>query len=77
VDEAAVVLVGDVDAFGAALEEAGLGRVVIERDDVAEPPLAPEHDEPPHPVDRDDREGPTAGAEEPELPIAAEEDRPT
>jgi zinc protease len=31
-DEAAIVLVGDADAFGAELEAAGLGRVVIERD---------------------------------------------
>ena len=34
-DEAAIVLVGDVDAFGAELEAAGLGQLVIERDDVA------------------------------------------
>ena len=31
VDEAAIVLVGDADAFGPALEAAGLGPVVIER----------------------------------------------
>ncbi len=31
-DAAAIVLVGDVDAFGAELEQAGLGRIVIERD---------------------------------------------
>ena len=35
IDEAAIVLVGDVDAFGADLEAAGLGRIVIERDEVA------------------------------------------
>ena len=35
VDDAAIVLVGDVDAFGPALEAAGLGRIVIERDEVA------------------------------------------
>jgi hypothetical protein len=29
----AIVLVGDADAFGAALESAGLGPVTIERDD--------------------------------------------
>jgi zinc protease len=31
-DAAAIVLVGDADAFGASLEDAGLGRIVIERD---------------------------------------------
>ena len=34
-DGAAIVLVGDVDAFGPALEAEGLGRIVIEPDDVA------------------------------------------
>jgi zinc protease len=72
-DAAAVVLVGDVDAFGEALEAAGLGPIVIERDPLPEPPLAPEVDEPPGPIDQDDQEGPTAGAEEPELPGGAEE----
>jgi len=33
IDRAAIVLVGDADAFGPALEAAGLGKVVIERDD--------------------------------------------
>ena len=32
VDAAAIVLVGDADAFGDALEAAGLGSIVIERD---------------------------------------------
>jgi hypothetical protein len=32
-DRAAIVLVGDADAFGPALEAAGFGPVVIERDD--------------------------------------------
>ena len=32
VDDAAIVLVGDADAFGADLEAAGLGPIVIERD---------------------------------------------
>jgi zinc protease len=67
-DDASIVLVGDVDAFGEALEAANLGRIVIERDPIVEPPLAPELDESPGPVDRDEQEGPTAGAEEPELP---------
>jgi zinc protease len=31
-DAAAIVLVGDVDAFGSELEAAGLGRIVVERD---------------------------------------------
>lgn len=73
VDAAAVVLVGDVDAFGEALEAAGLGRMVIERDPLPEPPLAPEVHDAPGPVDQDDQEGPTAGAEEPELPGTADE----
>ena len=34
----AIVLVGDVDAFGPALEAAGLGRLVIEPDDVVGAP---------------------------------------
>jgi zinc protease len=69
VDTAAIVLVGDADAFGAELEAAGLGPVVIERDEPAEPAPPPEPEvATPGPVDRDDEEGPTAGAEEPELP---------
>ena len=68
VEGAAVVLVGDVDAFGVALEAAGFAPIEIERDPLAEAPLASELDEPPGPVDRDEEEGPTAGAEEPELP---------
>jgi predicted Zn-dependent peptidase len=67
-DQAAVVLVGDIDAFGEALEAAALGRIVIERDPVPEPPLPSEEEETPRPVDQEDQEGPTAGAEEPELP---------
>ena len=73
VDDAAIVLVGDVDAFGAALESAGLGPIVIERD--AQPDVLPtsDTDEAPGPLDQDDQEGPTAGAEEPELPGTTEE----
>lgn len=67
-DEAAIVLVGDADAFGHALEAAGFAPIVVERDLLAEVPLASEQDEPPGPVDQDEAEGPTAGAEEPELP---------
>jgi zinc protease len=68
VEDAAVVLVGDVDAFGEALEAASLGTIVIERDPIVEPQPVGEPDEAPGPVDREDQEGPTAGAEEPELP---------
>ena len=71
-EDASIVLVGDVDAFGAALEAEALGRIVIERDPTPEPPLAAELDEAPGPVDREDQEGPTAGAEEPELPGSEE-----
>ncbi len=68
VDAAAVVLVGDVDAFGEALEAAGLGPIMSERDPLPEALLTSEMDETPGPVDHEDQEGPTAGAEEPELP---------
>jgi zinc protease len=72
-DSAAIVLVGDADAFGEALEAADLGPIVIERDPLPEAPLTSELDEAPGPVDQDDQEGPTAGAEEPELPGTNEE----
>ena len=56
-----------MDAFGSELEAAGLGRIVIERDD--EVPGAPgptdEAHEAPGPVDAEGEAGPTAGAEEP------------
>ena len=72
VADAAIVLVGDVDAFGPALEAAGLGPIVIERD---EEPVAgalivsdEEEEAPPRPVDEADEQGPTAGAEEAKLP---------
>lgn len=44
VDAAAIVLVGDVDAFGEALESSGLGPIVIERDRIIEPSLTSEAD---------------------------------
>jgi len=71
VDDASIVLVGDVDAFGPALEAAGLGRIAIERDEVAgEPgPIA----EAPGPLDEDSQTGPTAGAEEPEIDVVPDE----
>ena len=68
VDEAAIVLVGDADAFGDALEAAGFAPIIVEREPQPDAPLASEQDEPPGPVDKDEAEGPTAGAEEPELP---------
>jgi len=81
IDRAAIVLVGDVDVFGPALEAAGLGRIVIEPDDVAGAPgpsvaaaaleggdAGEAAEEPPGPVDAEVEVGPTAGAEEPDLP---------
>jgi zinc protease len=78
VDHAAIVLVGDVDAFGPALEAEGLGRLVIEPDDVvaagevfAESAAA--ETEEVAPLDEGDDRGPTAGAEEPSLPGSSDE----
>jgi zinc protease len=73
VERAAIVLVGDVDAFGQALEEAGLGPVVVERDEgpvelVTEQGVEEEIG----PVDKGPS-GPTGGAEEPSI----EGDEPT
>lgn len=67
VDRAAIVLVGDVDAFGPALEAAGLGRIVIDRDEGPHLPEAasPDERERPGPTDDEVETGPTAGAEEP------------
>jgi hypothetical protein len=71
VDRAAIVLVGDVDAFGSELERAGLGRLVIDRDQGS----AAAQQAPPvdvaaavGPTDEGDTAGPTAGAEDPSLP---------
>jgi zinc protease len=69
VDRAAIVLVGDVDAFGKDLEAAGLGRLVIDRDEPAAAQLAPASEAAAiGPADERDESGPTAGAEEPSLP---------
>jgi zinc protease len=79
VDRAAIVLVGDVDAFGSDLEAAGLGRLVIDRDDVtAAAQQAPEVDAAAAtgPADESDEAGPTAGAEDPSLP-GSDEPAPT
>jgi predicted Zn-dependent peptidase len=64
-DGTAVVLVGDADAFAGELGAMGLGEVVVERDEgpLAEGPL----EEGVGPVDTGD-DGPTVGAEEPQLP---------
>ncbi len=76
VDRASVVLVGDVDAFGPALEAAGLGRIVIDRD---EGPHAGATAGPLDgaaavgPTDEGDEHGPTAGAEDPSLEGTADE----
>ena len=69
-ERAAIVLVGDVDAFGSALEAEGLGRIVIEPDDVVGAP-APVFEA--AAVDSGIDEGPTAGAEEPDLPGTADD----
>ena len=72
VDTASIVLVGDVDAFGPALEAAGLGRLVIDRDAPAavttQVAAETEVAETPGPTDEGEEAGPTAGAEEPSLP---------
>jgi zinc protease len=64
-DAAAIVLVGDADAFGADLEAAGLGRLVIERDSAPQDEGRDEGvQEALGPVDEGSG-GPTQGAEEP------------
>lgn len=74
VDQAAIVLVGDVEAFGEALEAAGLGTMVIDRDEGvhATGPL-PEAPDVAAAADAGDTEGPTAGAEDPSLPGTADD----
>ena len=82
VDDASIVLVGDVDAFGSALEDAGLGRLVIDRDEgphAAGPALADEVAAAAAvmpgigPTDEHDEAGPTAGAEDVDLAGTADE----
>ena len=75
VEGAAIVLVGDVDAFGPALEAEGLGRIVIEPDDVVGAPgasagvavgaAATTDPAAIGATDDDPETGPTAGAEDP------------
>ena len=76
VDNASIVLVGDVDAFGPALEAAGLGTVVIDRDESGRLPgmaVAEDGQVMPGPADDEPETGPTAGAEEPDLPGTTDE----
>jgi zinc protease len=74
VDRAAIVLVGDMDAFGPALEAAGLGPIVIDRDEGphADAPMEPA-EAALEPTDEGPETGPTAGAEEPDMPGTADE----
>ncbi len=75
VDHAAIVLVGDVDAFGPALEAAGLGTIVIDRDEggpAGGVALAGDEAAAVGPTDETDETGPTAGAEDPDLPGTAD-----
>jgi predicted Zn-dependent peptidase len=73
-DSAAIVVVGDADQFAAALEAAGVGHVAVERDEgpVVPGPI-PTEDEAVGPVDDEEETGPTAGAEDPDLPGTADE----
>jgi len=65
-DGAAIVLVGDADAFGSELEAAGLGRLVIERDKEPQDKGRDEGvDDGLGPVD-EGTSGPTEGGSEPE-----------
>ncbi len=65
VDDASIVLVGDIDAIGPDLEAADLGPLVIERDEVAGAPgPTDEETTEPGPIDDEGETGPTAGAEE-------------
>ncbi|MFL5687139.1 MAG: M16 family metallopeptidase [Chloroflexota bacterium] len=75
VEEADIVLVGDVDAFGGDLEAAGLGTLVIDRDQEPVPtPAAAEGESAAEarPTDEGDESGPTAGAEDASLPGSEE-----
>ena len=68
VDEAAIVLVGDVDAFGEALEAADLGTIVIERDNAPIDAGRSTRESCPGGSTTSSETGPTAGAEEPTIP---------
>jgi zinc protease len=67
--QAAIVLVGDADAFGAELDAAGFGPVTIERDTGPQTEGRTVSDEErPHPVDEEEP-GPTEGSGDPEPTI--------
>jgi hypothetical protein len=66
------VLVGDADAFGPALEAAGLGKVAIERDD-APAALGPMPEKLEVAVDEGEDTGPAVGANKPDLPGTADD----
>ena len=51
IEDAAIVLVGDADAFAADLEAAGLGNVVVERDEVPVEAAPSDESEEPGPID--------------------------
>ena len=67
VDRAAIVLVGDADAFGPALEAAGVGKVVVERDD-GPTTLGPIPEKLEVAVDEGEDAGPVVGATKPDVP---------
>jgi zinc protease len=71
VDEAAIVIVGAADAIAAELEAAGVGSVVVERDEAtpAGGPVVSTEDVGPV----DDEGGPAPGADEPDLEGSADD----
>ena len=75
IDRAAIVLVGDADAFGSELEAAGVGTVVIERDEGPHVlgPVPDETEAAAAAVDATDDSGPTVGAKDPDLPGTADD----
>ncbi len=78
-DAASIVLVGDIDAIGPALEAADLGRLVIDRDETpggtvgSRPTVEDEAAAAVAPTDGGADAGPTAGAEDPDLPGSADQ----
>ena len=72
---AAIVLVGDVDAFGAALEAENLGPIEVIRDPDPTQVAAGDAGDQAGPVDAGEG-GPTEGAEDPDLPGSDEPSDP-
>jgi hypothetical protein len=72
IDRAAIVLVGDADAFGPALEAAGVGKVVVERDE-GPTALGPIPEKLEVAVDEAEDSGPVVGATKPDVPGTADE----